>query len=115
MQLLILQAGAKVTTLHCLDDKYGIKFWLEKDGLPKWYLGIVHSINSGGEIAVLHLKQNDKHGLHWCIPEKEDIWSIEEEQILLRDLNVIYHGACFNRIEISKAIVREISVKFKDF
>ena len=32
MQLLILQAGAKVTTLHCLDDKYGIKFWLEKDG-----------------------------------------------------------------------------------
>ena len=32
LQLLILQAGAKVTTLHCLDDKYGIKFWLEKDG-----------------------------------------------------------------------------------
>ena len=37
MLIRTFQADMKVTTLYCQDDKFGIHFWLEKDGIQYIY------------------------------------------------------------------------------
>ena len=51
-----------------------------------------------------------KNGHNWVIPESPEKLAVEEEQIVKRNLSVMYHGiSC--RIELSKATVKEISSK----
>ena len=57
----------------------------------------------------MHLKRTDKKGQHWNILEESDIWAVNDNQIIARNIDVIYHGASLNRIEISKAIVKSVT------
>ena len=49
------------------------------------------------KVKVLHLKQTDK----WVIPDNQEIILVDEDQILDRNISVIYYGILC-RIEISK-------------
>ena len=42
------------------------------------------------------------------MPGKDEIWKVNEEQIISRDVSVLYHGTMFNRIELNKATAKEI-------
>ena len=82
-------------------------FWVENTDDVVWYLGIVDSVLDG-KINILHLKRTDKNGQKWILPDDPEIRSVEKDQILLRNINVMYYGVSC-RIEISKAVTKEIS------
>ena len=83
-------------------------FWIKGAKDVAWYMGIV-DITEDKEVHVLHLKRSDKTGQHWYIPGEIGAWTVNEDQIIACNINVIYHGASLNRIELSKATVKEIS------
>ena len=85
LQLLILQAGAKVTTLHCLDDKYGIKFWLEKDGKNVWYIIIFHNCldKNGCPLTSIFRHTNWRRRIQekvwfWSRPNRTNVPALEQ-------------------------------------
>ena len=82
-------------------------FWIERSNEVVWYLGIVNEIENN-EVSIIHLKRTDRNGQHWYVPDKAEIWKVDEEQIIAQNLSVIYHGTMFNRIELSKATTKEL-------
>ena len=59
------------------------------------------------------MKRTDKQGLKWIVPENPENRPVEMDQILLRNISVIYHGiSC--RIEISKATPNDFKKRVKD-
>lgn len=83
-------------------------FWIEGAKDVAWYMGIVDVITEDKEVRVILLKKTDKQGQHWYIPEEIDVWKVDADQIIARNIDVIYHGASLNRVELSKATVKEI-------
>ena len=78
-----------------------IVFWIESLKDIVWYLGIVDFVTEEKEARIIQLKRTDKKGQHWNIPEESDIWAVNDDQIIARNIDVIYRGASLNRIEIS--------------
>ena len=82
-------------------------YWVQETNTFVWYLGIVEQVKR--DIArIIHLKRSDKLGVNWIIPDDPEKLDIEHDQVLARDLPVIYHGVSC-RIEISKALAKEIT------
>ena len=84
-------------------------FWIENTDDVIWYLGIVDSIENDN-ISILHLKRTDKQGLKWILPENPELRIVDMDQILVKNISVMYYGVSC-RIEISKAILSEINSK----
>ena len=72
-----------------------------------WYLGIVNDIVED-KITVTHLKRTDKNGQKWVIPDDAEVLQVDEDQIVVRNISVMYHGVSC-RIELSKATTKEIT------
>ena len=107
-----------VRKLNLLDDlnpenlrqgEHVALFWIENTDDVIWYLGIVDSIENDS-ISILHLKRTDKQGLKWILPENPELRIVDMDQILVKNISVMYYGVSC-RIEISKAILSEINSK----
>ena len=83
-------------------------YWIEDSNEIVWYLGIVEHLDKDNIPKVIHLKQTDKKGLSWIIPDEPEKLDVEDDQIVARDISVIYHGVSC-RIELSKATAKHIS------
>ena len=81
-------------------------FWIEKANNIVWYLGIVDDVKEE-TVMLMHLKHTDKNGYNWVILVNPEVLEIEEEQILLRNISVMYYGVSC-RIELSKKTVNDI-------
>ena len=83
-------------------------YWVEEANSVVWYLGIVEEVGKDNSAKILHLKRSDKKGLNWIIPDEPEKLNVDNDQIVARDICVIYHGVSC-RIEISKAAAKDIS------
>ena len=85
-------------------------YWVEQANSNNvvWYLGMVDEISNENVAKIIHLKRSDKKGHNWIIPDEPEKLNVDEEQIVARDISVIYHGVSC-RIELSKATAKEIS------
>ena len=75
-----------------LPDEHVAIFWIESGDTVVWCLGVVESVKNSEKIQVSHLQRIDKLGRHWVYPETA-VWPVEIDQIIVRNINVIYHGA----------------------
>ena len=65
--------------------------WVKETNTFVWYLGIVEQVNR--HIAsIIYLKRSDKLAVNWIIPDDPEKLDIGHDQVLTRDLPVIYHG-----------------------
>ena len=81
-------------------------YWVENSNDVVWYLGIVESMLDE-KINIMHLQRTDKQGMKWILPENPETRPVDKDQILLRNISVMYYGlSC--RIEISKVVMGEI-------
>ena len=46
----------------------------------------------GNTVKVIHSKRSDKKGLNWVIPDEHEKLNVDDDQIVARNLNGIYHG-----------------------
>ena len=103
----ISQIASNDSSYSDIDDSFPapgehvIVFWIEGLKDVVWYLGIVDFVTEEKEARIMHLKRTDKKRQHWNIPEESDIWAVNDDQIIARNIDVIYCGASLNRIEIS--------------
>ena len=77
-----------------------------------WYLGIVEDVDEHNA-HVIHLKRSDRKGQNLILPENPEKLNVIEDQIIARNISVIYHGVSC-RIELIKATLNEISMKVKE-
>ena len=87
-------------------------FWVENISDVVWYLGIVDYIEEN-KVRVIHLKRTDKQGLKWILPENPETQTVEMDQILVENINVIFYGVSC-RVEISKAVLKDIISSLND-
>ena len=67
-----------------------VVFWDEgSDRL--WYLGVVEQVLASGEIRVNHFKRANRQDYrNWYMPEEKDVETVSEDQVLAKNLNVLY-------------------------
>ena len=88
-------------------------FWIENSNDVVWYLGIVDDETENGKVQVLHLKQTDKVGQKWLLPDNPENLLVDKDQIIVRDISVMYFGVSC-RVEISKAMTKEINERLSE-
>ena len=64
-------------------------FWVERENEVVWYLGIVNQISKNKNVSIMHLKRTDKNGQYWYVPGEDQIWWVDEEQIIRQNLSVM--------------------------
>ena len=64
--------------------------WVEEANTVVWYLSIVEKVSRDNIAKILHLKRSDKKGLNWIILDESEKLDVDNDQIVARDISVIY-------------------------
>ena len=69
-------------------------YWVEENNTVVWYLGIVEEVSSENIAKIIHLKRSDKKEHNWIIPDEPEKLNVMDDQIMARDICVIFTMAC---------------------
>ena len=93
-------ADSSASTSHTLDpykvgEHVAATWW--DDTECKLHIGVVDSVDTGGNVAVSYLVRSDSKGIAWVYPEDSQVFPTAQEQIIERHMTVNY--VCSVRIK----------------
>ena len=85
-------------------------FWLDDDGVYRWYLGVVHSVldETCNRLLVSYFHRSNRYGTSWNYPQEEEIRATDPEQIIARRMSVSYHCFAIIRCSIDEKVAEDI-------
>ena len=86
----------------------------DKANCLEWYLGVVDSVDEDS-VVVSYMKRSDKQGARWLFPDKAEVHKTSPDQILLRNIEVLYSLTAMIICELCKPTLEKIVDLFQKY
>ena len=90
-----------------------IVFWVEGENTPVWYLSVVESVSDDG-IFVSVLTPCNKAKFNWVYPEEAQVYKIDYDQIVMKNIAATYHKSVRIRCSLSSDTMKQIETAMRN-